>query len=140
MVWLKALHIIFTVTWFAGLFYLPRLFVYHAAADDALGRVRFQTMERKLFAMMTIGAALTVVSGLALLLLYWLPGLAEAGWLHAKLALVAALVAYHLWCWKIVRDLRTERDRHSPRWFRWFNEAPSLLLIAIVILAVVKPL
>lgn len=139
MLWLKALHIIFMVTWFAGLFYLPRLFVYHAAADDALGRVRLQTMERKLFAIMSIGAVLTVVSGLALLLLYWLPVLAEAGWLHGKLLLVAVLAGYHLWCWKILLDLRNERDRHSSRWFRWFNEVPSLLLIAIVILAVVKP-
>ncbi|MGH8496702.1 MAG: CopD family protein [Gammaproteobacteria bacterium] len=140
MLWLKALHIIFMVTWFAGLFYLPRLFVYHAATDDALGRVRFQTMERKLLAIMSIGGALTVVSGLALLFFYWLPGFAEAGWLHLKMLLVAALAGYHLWCWIIVRDMRSERDRHSPRWFRWFNEVPSLLLIAIVILAVVKPM
>jgi len=139
MLWLEALHIIFMVTWFAGLFYLPRLFVYHAAADDALGRVRFQTMERKLLALMTIGGVTTVLTGLSLLLLYRLPALAGAGWLHAKLILVALLVAYHLWCWKIVRDFRNERDRHSTRWFRWFNEVPSLLLVAIVILAVVKP-
>lgn len=139
MAWLKALHIVFMVTWFAGLFYLPRLFVYHAATDDALGRVRFQTMERKLLAIMTVGGALTALTGLALVVLYWLPLFSAAGWLHAKLGLVALLAVYHLWCWKIVRDFRTERDRHSSRWFRWFNELPSLLLVSIVILAVVKP-
>ncbi|CAN5258907.1 protoporphyrinogen oxidase HemJ [soil metagenome] len=139
MIWLEALHIVFMVTWFAGLFYLPRLFVYHAGAEDAVGRGRFQTMERRLLAMMTVGAALTVASGATLLAFVWLPALNQAGWLHAKLVLVAMLAGYHLWCWKIARDLRLDRDRHSPRWFRWFNEIPSLLLIAIVILAVVKP-
>ena len=137
MLWLKALHIIFVVTWFAGLFYLPRLFVYHAAASDTVGIERFKVMERKLFVMMTIGAVLTLVFGVATVL--QVPGFMRAGWMHAKLTLVAVLIGYHIWCYRLLRDFRADRNRHSERWYRGFNEAPSLLLIAIVILVVVKP-
>lgn len=136
MLWLKALHIVFMVTWFAGLFYLPRLFVYHAMSDDSVSRERFKIMERKLFyGIMTPGAVLTIVFGTWL----WLGYGASGGWLHAKLALVAALVAYHVYCGKLVADFKHDCNRHSHVWYRWFNELPVLILIAVVILAVAKP-
>lgn len=137
MLWLKAFHIIFVVTWFAGLFYLPRLFVYHAAASDETGRERFKVMERKLFVMMTIGGALAALFGVSLIA--HTPILMQAGWLHAKLALVVLLVAYHLWCYRFVIAFRRNENRRSERWFRAFNEVPTVFLIAIVVLAVVKP-
>jgi putative membrane protein len=136
MLWVKALHVIFMVTWFAGLFYLPRLFVYHAQASDAISIERFKTMERKLyFGIMTPGAILTVLFGSWLWLGYGIAG----GWLHAKLALVAALVAYHVYCGKLLGDFKRDRNRHGHVWYRWFNELPVLILIAVVILVVVKP-
>jgi protoporphyrinogen IX oxidase len=137
MLWLKALHVVFVVTWFAGLFYLPRLFVYHAAASDSLGVERFILMERRLFVIMSIGALLAAILGLAMILAS--PGYLREPWLQVKLLLVALLGGYHLWCYRILAALALRRDVHSPRWFRWFNEVPSLLLLAIVILAVVKP-
>lgn len=137
MLWFKALHIIFVVTWFAGLFYLPRLFVYHASATDAVGRERFKLMERRLFVIMTIGAALTALFGA--LMIVTVPALMQMGWLHTKLALVAGLIAYHIWCWRIVRDFARDANRRSERWYRMFNEVPTLFLFGIVILAVVKP-
>ena len=136
MLWLKAFHIVFVVTWFAGIFYLPRLFLYHAAATDTVSIERFQTMEKRLFAIMTIGATLTLLFGVSILSV--VPGLLQAGWLHAKLTLVLALIAYHGWCYLLMRDLRNGR-KHSSTWYRVFNEVPSVLLIAIVVLAVVKP-
>ena len=136
MLWVKALHIVFVVTWFAGLFYLPRLFVYHAMAEDAVSRERFQVMERKLFwGIMTPSGALTLVFGTWL----WLGWGFSGAWLQAKLALVAALIAYHLWCVKLMRDLRTGRNSRSHVWFRWFNEFPVLVLFAVVFLVVLKP-
>jgi len=137
MLWLKAFHIVFVVTWFAGIFYLPRLFLYHAAATDTVSIERFQTMEKRLFAIMTIGATLTLLFGVSILSV--VPGLLQAGWLHAKLTLVLALIAYHGWCYLLMRDLRNGRKRSST-WYRVFNEVPSVLLIAIVVLAVVKPI
>lgn len=137
MLWLKAFHVVFVITWFAGLFYLPRLFVYHASAMDPAGIERFVTMERRLFAMMTIGASLAVTFGVAMILAA--PGYLSQPWLQLKLMCVVLLVGYHLWCYRIIAALRARRDSHSPRWFRWFNEVPGLLLLAIVILAVVKP-
>ena len=136
MLWLKAFHIIFIVTWFAGLFYLPRLFVYHATSEDTLSRDRFVVMERKLYAIMTIGGALAATFGLALLVRN--PQLLDATWLRAKLLLVAALIAYHIYCRALMGELATNRPR-SHVWYRWFNEVPALALVAIVILAVVKP-
>jgi putative membrane protein len=137
MLWIKAWHIVFMVTWFAGLFYLPRLFVYHAAAQDAAGRERFCVMERRLFAIMTLGGALTAVFGL------WLlernPGLLQADWMRAKLVLVALLIGYHAFAWKLLRDFARGRNTRSERWYRWFNELPALFLIGIVLLAVAKP-
>jgi putative membrane protein len=137
MLWLKAFHIVFVVTWFAGLFYLPRLFVYHAAATDAVSRERFVVMERRLLGLMTLGGTLAIVFGLSMVAAA--PGYLDFLWLRVKLVLVAALVVYHLWCRKLVRDLRDGRNGHSQRWYRIFNEVPLLFLIAIVVLAVVKP-
>jgi putative membrane protein len=137
MLWLKAFHIIFVVTWFAGLFYLPRLFVYHASASDEIGRERFKVMERRLFALMTIGGALAAAFGISIIVT--VPALLSAGWLHTKLTLVLLLVGYHLWCYRIVRTFREDRNQRSERWYRAFNEVPSVLLIAIVLLAVLKP-
>lgn len=137
MLWIKAWHVIFMVTWFAGLFYLPRLFVYHAAATDAPGIERFKVMERRLFVLMTIGALLTACFGLWLLAIN--PALLSPGWMRVKLALLVLLVAYHAWCGLLLRDFARGRNVHSERWYRLFNEAPSLLLIGIVLLAVAKP-
>jgi putative membrane protein len=141
MLWVKAFHIVFMVTWFAGLFYLPRLFVYHALAQDRPSIERFKVMERKLFwGIMTPGAVLTILFGVWL----WLGWFRGAGgetprWLLAKIALVAILVAYHLWCWRLMHDFAEERDTRSHVWFRWFNEFPVLILIATVLLVVFKP-
>jgi putative membrane protein len=137
MLWLKAFHIVFVVTWFAGLFYLPRLFVYHVAATDAVSIERFVVMERRLFGMMTLGGTLAAVFGVSMIAAA--PGYLHFGWLHVKLTLVAALIGYHIWCRALMTALREGRNTHSQRWYRFFNEAPALLLIAIVILAVVKP-
>ena len=137
MLWLKALHVIAVVTWFAGLFYLPRLFVYHADAKDPIGIQRFEIMERRLFAIMTIGAALSVFFG-ALMLLES-PAYLQMGWLKLKLLFVALVIAYHAYCLKLLRDFRAQRNTRSAKGLRGFNELPSLLLIVIVILAVVKP-
>ena len=136
MLWIKSLHIIFMVTWFAGLFYLPRLFVYHAMTEDEAGKTRFKLMERKLFfGIMTPGAVLTIAFGLWLWRGYGFSG----GWLHAKITLVAVLVLYHFYCGKLLIDFKHDRNRHSHRYDRWLNELPVLILVAIVILVVVKP-
>jgi protoporphyrinogen IX oxidase len=137
LLWLKAFHVISMVTWFAGLFYLPRLFVYHADAGDWISVERFRIMERRLFIIMSVGAALTVAFGVAMIVAA--PAYLTMAWLHVKLTLVLLLVVYHLICYKFVRDFAHDRRTHSAKWFRAFNEVPSLLLLGIVILAVVKP-
>jgi protoporphyrinogen IX oxidase len=137
MLWLKALHVIAMVTWFAGLFYLPRLFVYHADATDSVGIERFRIMERRLLIMATIGAAATLAFGIAMLAAN--PAYLALGWLRVKLILVAALIAYHFYCYRLAADFARDANRRSSKWYRAFNEIPSLLLIGIVILAVVKP-
>jgi putative membrane protein len=137
LLWLKAFHVIAVVTWFAGLFYLPRLFVYHADARDPVGVERFKVMERRLFAIMTIGACATLVFGIAMLIAE--PAYLAMGWLHIKLLLVALLIIYHLYCYKFTRDFALERNSRTSKWYRLFNELPSVLLIGIVVLAVVKP-
>ncbi|HSR62477.1 MAG TPA: protoporphyrinogen oxidase HemJ [Gammaproteobacteria bacterium] len=140
MLWIKALHIIFMVTWFAGLFYLPRLFVYHAMAGDAVSIERFKIMERKLFyGIMTPGAILTIFFGIWTILAYGWNSYAGSFWLHVKLLLVALLILYHGYCGKLLMDFKRDRNRHSHVWYRWFNEIPVVFLIAIVILAVVRP-
>ncbi len=137
MLWVKSLHIIFMVTWFAGLFYLPRLFVYHAQADDRASIERFKLMERRLYrGIMTPGAVLTIVFGVWLWL-GWFRG--SCSWLHAKIALVALLVGYHVWCGRLLRDFAAERNAKSQVWLRWFNEFPTLVLVATVFLVVFKP-
>lgn len=136
MLWIKALHIIFVVAWFAGLFYLPRLFVYHAQSEDAASRERFKVMERKLYrGIMTPAMVLTLASGLWLWLGYGFQG----GWLHAKLFFVALLLAYHFWMRKLMSDFSRDANRHGHVYYRWLNELPIVLLVAIVILVVVKP-
>ena len=137
MLLLKSLHIVFMVTWMAGLFYLPRLFVYHAQASDEVSLERFKVMERKLFwGIATPGAVLTLATGLWLWL-GWFQG--SGGWLHAKLALVATLVAYHVWCGKLMLDFRAGRNTRSHVWLRWFNEYPLVVLVGAVLLVVYKP-
>ena len=136
MLWVKALHVIFMVTWFAGLFYLPRLFVYHAMATDAPSLKRFKVMERKLYyGIMTPGAVLTVLFGLWLWLGYGISG----RWMHAKALLVVLLIGYHLSCGALLRAFAHDRNVRSHRWYRLFNEVPVVFLAAIVILVVVKP-
>ena len=137
MLWLKALHVVFVVTWFAGLFYLPRLYVYHAVTTDAPGLRRFVVMERRLFFIMSLGALLAVLFGIAMIIAA--PGYLAQGWLRAKLLLVALLVGYHFWCYRLMLALRAGVNPHPQRWYRWFNELPGLFLLAIVVLAVVKP-
>jgi len=138
MLWVKALHIVFVVTWFAGLFYLPRLFVYHAQATDREGIERFKVMERKLlYGIMTPSAVLAIALGAWLWLGYGIG--ARTGWMHAKLAVVLLLVGYHLWCAKLFSDFRQDRNTKRHVWYRWFNEVPVALLLAAVILVVVKP-
>ena len=137
MLWVKSLHIIFMVSWYAGLFYLPRLFVYHALTTDAPGNERFKVMERKLYyGIMAPSAVHTVVSGAWLWLGFGITG----GWLYAKLALIAILVAHHLWLGKLMRDFRDDRNRHGHVFYRWINEVPALpILVIVVLLVVFKP-
>ena len=136
MLWIKSFHIIFMVTWFAGLFYLPRLYVYHAMSSDEPSNERFKIMERKLFyGIMTPGGIITVALGLWLWFGYGFSG----GWIHAKTTLVAILIAYHVWCGKLMLDFKHDRNTHSHVFYRWFNEFPVLILIAVIILVVLKP-
>ena len=140
MLWIKAFHVIFMVTWFAALFYLPRLFVYHAEAKDEASNARFKIMERKLyFGIMTPGAILTIVFG-GWLLSIGLQAYMICYLMTVKLGLVWLLVIYHLYCGHYVRLFKEDRNHRSHIWFRWFNEAPVLTLIAIVILVIVKPI
>ncbi len=140
MLWVKAFHLIFIVTWFSALFYLPRLFVYHALCDDEAGNARFKVMERKLYrGIMTPSAILTLVFGLWLLSFYSLEQIASMGWLHAKLTLVILLFAYHGICGRMLKQFAADNNQRSHRFYRWFNEFPVLLLVAIIILAVVRP-
>ncbi len=137
--WLKALHIIAMVCWFAGLFYLPRLFVYHAMSDDQASRDRFCIMERKLYRGIMLPSLLaTVILGIAMLALN--PGLfATGGWMHAKLALVVLLIGYHHMCGAQLKRFARGETPHGHVYYRWFNEVPVLFLLAIVILVVVRP-
>ncbi|MBT4032171.1 MAG: protoporphyrinogen oxidase HemJ [Methylococcales bacterium] len=140
MLWLKALHLIFMVTWFAGLFYLPRLYVYHAMAEDQTSIDRFKIMERKLlFGIMTPGMLLTLGFGLWMLKDYAWAIYAASGWLHLKLTLIAGLVIFHGCCFKWWLDFRNDQNHRSHQFFRWMNEIPVFFLFTIIILAVVKP-
>lgn len=135
MLWLKAFHIFFIVAWFAGLFYLPRLFVNHAMVGEGPIGERLLLMERKLFRFMTPLGVLALIFGIWL----WLGYEYSGGWLHAKLALATALVIYHVYCGILLRDFTLGRNTRSHVWYRWFNELPVLVLLAAVILAVLKP-
>lgn len=136
--WIKAFHIIAVITWFAGLFYLPRLFVYHAAADDRLSLERFKVMERKLYrGIMTPSMLVAVALGLWMVMLQ--PGFLEQAWLHAKLTLIILIIVYHFSCGALLRTFAADRNTRSHVFYRWFNEAPVLVLIAIVLLVVLKP-
>lgn len=140
MLWIKALHIIFVTSWFAGLFYLPRLFVNHAMLTDLSGKdaassERLKLMEHKLYRFMLPLAVLALIFGIWLWKGYGFSG----GWMHAKLSLVALLIAYHAYCGKLLGDFKHDRNQHSHVWYRWFNEVPVLVLAAVVILVVVKP-
>lgn len=144
MLWVKAFHIISVITWFAALFYLPRLFVYHAMTEaengDQASIERFKTMERKLYRGI-MNPSMVVATGLGLWLLYdygWM-AYSSMGWLHTKIALVVILIAYHLYCGKLMRSFAEDENRHGHIFYRWFNEFPVFILIAVVILAVIKP-
>jgi Predicted membrane protein len=135
VLWVKAFHIVFVVSWFAGLFYLPRLFVNHAMAIEPAEIARLKLMERKLYRFMTPIGVLALVFGTWL----WLGWDFRGGWLHAKLALVAVLIGYHLYCGKLVKDFAANRNIRGHVFYRWFNELPVLILTAVVILVTVKP-
>ena len=138
--WLKAFHVIFVVTWFAGLFYLPRLFVYHTEAIDTLSIERFKIMEHKLFyIIMQTSALLTLITGLSLLYVQAWQAYKSQGWLHAKLLLVFLLIGYHVHCWIYLRRFAKNQNRYSGKFYRIFNEVPAFFLVTIVILVVVKP-
>lgn len=139
MLWVKAFHIVAVVCWFAGLFYLPRLYVYHSMAEDQISKERFKVMERKLYRGITTPSMVaTIVLG------FWLfsynpEGYFQGGWMHAKLLLVTLLVCYHAYCGVLLKSFAEDNNQRSHVFYRWFNEFPVLLLIAIVILVVVRP-
>ena len=136
--WIKAFHLIAVITWFAALFYLPRLFVYHAMSEDSASIERFKVMERKLLrGIMT--PSMIVAVGLGLWLISLMPGYMSQGWMHAKLFLVVLLLGYHHWCGRLVKTFANNANTRSHVWYRWFNEVPVVALIAIVILVIVKP-
>jgi putative membrane protein len=139
MLWIKAFHVVFVVTWFAGLFYLPRLFVYHVMAEDKTSIERFKVMERKLYrGIMQPSMVLAVGLGLTLFLYYGIGS--GSGWMHAKLALIAVLVAHHFYLGHLVREFAADRNRHGHVFYRWLNEIPAApILFGAVILVIVKP-
>lgn len=140
MLWVRALHIIFMVTWFAGLFYLPRLYVYHAMSSDTVSIERFKAMERKLYyGITTPGGVLTILFGLWLLYGNGWALYAHAAWMHWKLALVAVLIGYHLYLGKLLADFRNDRNLHGHVFYRWLNEFPVLVLVAVILLVELQP-
>ncbi len=144
MLWVKAFHIIFMVSWFAGLFYLPRLFVYHASSSDEISNERFKIMERKLFyGIMTPAAIITMILGLWMLFdstwQVYVIGM-KTFWLQLKLIIVIPLVIYHIYCWKLLNDFKEDKNTHSHVYYRWFNEIPVFMLMGIIILVIVKPI
>ena len=139
MLWVKAFHIISLVCWFAGIFYLPRLFVYHAACEDTPGRERFKVMERKLYRGITTPSMIATVIFGVWLISYNVSGYFSQGWLHVKLLLVTVLIVYHFYCGHLVKVFRDDKNHRSHVCYRWFNEIPVFILLAVVILAVVKP-
>lgn len=141
MLWFKALHLIFMVTWFAGLFYLPRLFVYHTMSEDQISIDRFKIMERKLYyGIATPGAILTILFGLGIIFSVGWKIYMSMLWFHIKLGLLILLVVYHIYCGKLLNDFKHDRNTHSHVWYRWFNEVPVIFLVAIVFLAILRPM
>ena len=140
MLWIKALHLIFMVTWFAGLFYLPRLFVYHSQSTDKISSERFKVMERKLFyGIMTPGMIATFVFGIWMLLDYAWVLYASTWWLTIKITLLGLMLVYHYFCGVWLHDFKNDHNAHGHVYYRWMNEVPVIFLISIIILAVVKP-
>ena len=140
MLWLKALHLIAMVCWFAGLFYLPRLYVYHAMSDDEISHERFKIMERKLFfGIMTPSMIATFLFGIWLLISGAWQMYSSAGWLHVKFLCLACLLIYHYFCWQWLKDFRENKNQRDHVFYRWMNEIPVIFLLAIIILAVIKP-
>jgi putative membrane protein len=140
MLWYKALHLIFMVTWFSGLFYLPRLFVYHAMSDDKISIDQFKIMEKKLFyGIATPGGLLTIIFGFCLLVSNGMTSYSGQLWLSLKMILIAVLVLYDIYCFSLLQDFKYDRNKHTHIWYRWFNEVPVLILVGIVLLAVIKP-
>ena len=137
MLWLKAFHIVFVVAWFAAIFGLPRLFVHHASVTDPATHERFKAMERGMIRMMTFSAVMAI--GFAVAMLIRTPGFLQMPWMHVKLTLVALLLVHNVWCYRLVIAFREDRNTHSHRWYRVFNELPLFALIAIVVLVTVKP-
>lgn len=141
MLWVKAFHVIFMVSWFAALFYLPRLFVYHASSTDEISNERFKIMERKLFyGIMTPAAIITIVLGFWMLFDYAWQAYALMLWLKIKLVIAGLLVIYHFYCWKLLNLFKNDKNPHSHVYYRWFNEVPVFMLIGITILVIVKPI
>ncbi len=139
MLWVKAAHILFVIFWFAGIFYLPRLFVYHSMATDQISIERFKVMERKLYrGIMTPSAIVAMLLGLWLLVGSW-EAFGRAAWMHAKLALVVGLIGYHLYCGRIISAFARDQNQRTDLFYRWFNEVPLAFVVAIVVLVVVKP-
>ena len=139
MLWVKALHVFFMVSWFATLFYLPRLFVYHAETKDEAGNERFKVMERKLYGMMNFTGTGMLIFGLWLLFDYAWYAYSSMGWLHAKLFLVVILIGFHFYCGKLVKTFREDKNTHDHKFYRKINEIPTALGLIIIILVIVRP-
>ena len=139
ILWLKAFHVIFMVAWFAGIFYLPRLFVNHAETSNKDISEHFKGMERRLLYFVTPFGLLTLVLGITMIYIYGYQWFVSAKWLHIKLVLVLSLVVYHIYCFKLVKDFREDKNTRSGKFYRLFNEVPVLVLFAVIILAYVKP-
>ena len=139
LLWLKAFHVIFVVTWFAGIFYLPRLFVNHAETTSKEVSEQLKVMEKRLLYVITPFPIFVIVLGIALCYQYGWAWFVQATWLHIKITLVAILVLYHLYCFKLVSDFKQDKNTRSGRWYRVFNEVPVLILFAVIILVYIKP-
>ncbi len=140
MLWLKALHLIFMVAWFAGLFYLPRLFINHAMTENHETSELFKIMERKLYRFTTPWMILTLVFGIWMLVDYAWAAYSSMLWLQVKLVLIGALVVFHFYCGKFVKDFANDNNKHSHKWYRFFNEIPAVIMFIIIPIAVLKPM
>lgn len=140
ILWLKALHIFFMIAWMAGIFYLPRLFVYHASATSQEVKDQFIIMERRLWFFVTPFAFLTLFFGIWLIATYGMDWFRASTWLHIKIVLLLAVYGYHFYLFRLWKQFSRNENRHSSTFYRILNEGPVLILLAIVILAVVKPI